>query len=332
MALLSSLHGSQVTLLSVLLLCWAGVCGGIPDPRQRELLIQQEASRQTGGTVVLTEAERRLSAQLHKLKQQEVEGPQFPPALHFFKALPLIQRSPVFRLLQKMPKGAALHIHDFAVGGVDWLMKNVTYRPHCYICFTASQSVRFLFSAKRPRPLPQCSAWVLLETLRGKVDNTTDLDNRGLNVSEVKAVVEEAIHLQKEFPEVMAGFDLVGREDGGRPLWYFREALSLPAELGVTLPYFFHAGETAKELSRKRDVAVEVGPISNQVLGLVSDLRNHPAAALMSEGHPMVVSSDDPATFGATGLSYDFYEAFVGLGGMNAHLGTLKELAINSIR
>ncbi|KAG7243234.1 hypothetical protein INR49_011925 [Caranx melampygus] len=368
----------------------------------------------------------------------------FPPALHFFKAKPLIQKSSIFKLLQKMPKGAALHIHSSSLVNVEWLVKNVTYRPHCYICFTWDNSVRFLlmqhltlFTEDPDGEYPnQDVVWEKFEKafiaaaglithapvlkdylykgleelhrdnimyleLRSGLSRTYELDgtihdrvwtlktfqevtkkftanhpdflsariiisvNRALSVSEVKAAVKEAIQLQRDFPDVVAGFDMVGREDGGKTLWYFREALSLPAELGVTLPYFFHAGETddegtdtdqnildallfntrrighgyalahhpvAKELSRKRNVAVELCPISNQVLKLVLDLRNHPATVLMSEGHPMVISSDDPSLFGTTGLSYDFYQAFVGIGGLKANLGTLKELAANSIR
>ncbi|KAM3858966.1 adenosine deaminase 2-A [Diretmus argenteus] len=464
----------------VYLLLWlvAAVCDCRPDPAQRDMLMRQEASRQTGGTVTLTAAEQRLDAHLRGLKQQEMSAARFPPSIHFFRARPLIQASPVFRLLKKMPKGGALHIHSSSLVSVEWLVKNVTYRPHCYICFTWDSSIRFQFSSSQPFPRWDCFYWQLLETLRARIGNSADFDNsliqhltlftedpdtaypsqavvwekfekafmaaaglvthapvvkdyfyrgleelhqdnvmylelrsglsrtyeldgtihdkvwslkafqevvrqftadhpdffgariiitvhRALSVSAVKAAVKEAIQLQRDFPEVVAGFDLVGREDGGRTLWYFREALLLPADLGVALPYFFHAGETddegtdvdqnildallfnttrighgyalahhplAKELSRKRNVAVELCPISNQVLKLVSDLRNHPAAVLMSEGHPLVVSSDDPSLFGTTGLSYDFYQAFVGIGGLKANLGTLKELAVNSIR
>ncbi|KAK1906221.1 Adenosine deaminase 2-A [Dissostichus eleginoides] len=468
----------QAVVIYVPLLWFVRLSEGFPDPAQRDLLMRQEASRQTGGRVVLTEAEQMLDLHLHQLKEQEMSAALFPPAVHFFKAKPLIQKSPIFKLLQDMPKGAALHIHTSSLVGVEWLVKNITYRPHCYICFTWDNSVRFLFSDRQPFPRWDCFYWQLLETLRARIGNTEGFDNslmqhltlftedpdgeypsqevvwekfekafiaaaglishapvlkdyfyrgleellqdnimylelrsglsrtyeldgsihdkvwalttfqevtrtfqedhpdflgariiisvhRALSVSEVKAAVKEAIQLQKDFPDVVAGFDMVGREDSGRTLWYFRDALSLPAEMGVTLPYFFHAGETdeegtdvdqnlmdallfnttrighgfalahhplAKELSRKRNVAVELCPISNQVLKLVSDLRNHPAAVLMSEGHPMVISSDDPSLFGTTGLSYDFYEAFVGIGGLKANLGTLKELALNSIR
>ncbi|XP_037615705.1 adenosine deaminase 2-A isoform X2 [Sebastes umbrosus] len=467
------IHPAVVTLL-----WFVRVTDGMPDPAQRDLLMRQEASRQTGGRVTLTAAEQKLDVYLHRLKEKEMSAAQFPPAIHFFRAKPLIQKSPIFKLLQKMPKGAALHIHTSSLVAVEWLVKNVTYRPHCYVCFTWDNSVRFLFSDRQPFPRWDCLYWQLLQTLRARIGDPAGFDNslmqqltlftedpdgeypnqevvwekfekafiaaaglishapvlrdffykgleellhdnimylelrsglsrtyeldgsihdkvwalktfqevtrrfvadhpdflgarviisvhRALRVSEVKAAVKEAIQLQKDFPDVVAGFDMVGREDGGKTLWYFREALSLPAELGVTLPYFFHAGETddegtdvdqnildallfnttrighgfalahhplARELSRKRNIAVELCPISNQVLKLVSDLRNHPAAVLMSEGHPMVISSDDPSLFGTTGLSYDFYQAFVGIGGLKANLGTLKELALNSIR
>ncbi|XP_056133555.1 adenosine deaminase 2-A [Lampris incognitus] len=461
-----------------LFLWFVVVCNGGPDPIQRDALMHQEVSRQIGGRETLTLAEQKLDAHLRWCKQKEMSADQFPPSMHFFKAKPLIQKSPIFNLLQKMPKGGALHIHSSSLVSVDWLVKNVTYRPNCYICFTWDNSVRFLFSDRQPFPRWDCIYWQLLETLRAKMGDPTDFDNslirnltlytedpdvaypsqdvvwhkferafitaaglithapvltdyfyrgleelhqdnvmylelrsglsrtyeldgsihdkvwslktfqeatkrfvadhpdflgarmiitahRALRVSDIKAAVREAIQMQRDFPEVVAGFDLVGREDSGRTLWYFREALSLPGDLGAVLPYYFHAGETdhegtkvdenildallfnttrighgyalahhplAKELSRKRNVAVELCPISNQVLKLVSDLRNHPAAVLMSEGHPLVISSDDPSLFGTSGLSYDFYQAFVGIGGLKANLGTLKELAVNSIR
>ncbi|XP_060758822.1 adenosine deaminase 2-A-like isoform X1 [Neoarius graeffei] len=469
---------STTALLTMLILASVKDSKCITDPHQRKLLLQEEASRQIGGRVELSAAEHRLDSLLRKLKEREIMAPYFPPAMHFFKAKPYIQRSPVFKILKKMPKGAILHIHGATLVHVKWLVMNVTYRPHCYVCFTWTGRVQFIFSAQQPLPLLNCSGWNLLENLRATVSDVTTFDkslirnltlftkdpdvkyptqdevwnqfeqvfqsisglvsyapvfkeyiyqgllqlyndnilylemrtdlyqtyeldgtihdrewtiqtyknvteqftleypdfigirliysvDRSQNLSMVKIAVRDTIEMQKRYPEIIAGFDLVGQEDKGNSIWYFRDALSIPAEVKAKLSYFFHAGETglygtdvdgnildalyfnttrighgfalarhplAKELSRKLGVPVEVCPISNQVLKLVSDLRNHPAAVLMSEGHPMVVSSDDPALFGTSGLTYDFYEVFVGIGGLSANVGTLKELAMNSIR
>uniref|UniRef100_A0A671SVZ4 adenosine deaminase n=1 Tax=Sinocyclocheilus anshuiensis TaxID=1608454 RepID=A0A671SVZ4_9TELE len=464
---------SSMAALTVLMSLCIRECNPMPDPHQRELMLKQDMSQQVGGRVELTAAERQLDSLLHLLKLKEMAASPFPPSKHFFKVRHIVQKSPVFKLLQKMPKGAALHIHSSAMVSVDWLVMNATYRPHCYICFTWDGSVQFLFSTNTPFLRWGCSFWKRLDVLRAKLikqitflslmrnltlftedpemscttqdavwdrfENTFmalsglityapvfkdyiyqglkelyednimyqgprfayELDgtthdrawslevyrniteqfranhpdfigsrlifsvHRSLSVSQVKQAVQEAIEMQRKYPDIVAGFDLVGREDTGRSIWYFRDALSLPSEIKTQLSFFFHAGETdldgtdvdrnvldallfntsrighgfalvhhplAKQLSRTRGVAVELCPISNQVLKLVSDLRNHPAAVLMSDGHPIVVSSDDPTLFGTTGLSYDFYQAFVGIGGLSANLGTLKELAMNSIR
>lgn len=101
----ASLRRPLVALAVALLCCHCGVLS-YPDPREREALIRLETSMQVGGQVVLTEDEKRLDAEVLTMKQQELKREDFPPAMHFFKARPLIESSRLFSLLQKMPKGA----------------------------------------------------------------------------------------------------------------------------------------------------------------------------------------------------------------------------------
>ncbi|KAL3842327.1 hypothetical protein ACJMK2_020355 [Sinanodonta woodiana] len=182
----------------------------------------------------------------------------------------------------------------------------------------------------------------------------------------IKSDIIASAEMMSQFPDHFAGYDLVGQEDPGKPLLYYIDALLYPSshQPPIYLPYFFHAGETdwegtstdynlidalllnttrighgyalpkhseAMMMVQKQKVAIEVNPISNQVLKLVDDLRNHPAAILFEQGFPVVISADDPAVWGAKGLSYDFYEAFMGLAGRDADLKILKQLAMNSL-
>ncbi|KAK3920302.1 Adenosine deaminase 2 [Frankliniella fusca] len=189
--------------------------------------------------------------------------------------------------------------------------------------------------------------------------------SRHVSVGEVHEYLEFFRKLKTQYPDFVAGFDLVAHEDDGRPLIDFVPSL---LQLRRDLPdvkYFFHAGETnweqsltdenlvdavllnttrighgyaidkhpkVMEIVKERGIGIELNPISNQVLKLVQDLRNHPGAALLADNYPVVISSDDPGMWGARGLSYDFYEAFMGMTGLKADLRTLKQLTINSIR
>lgn len=86
------------------------------------------------------------------------------------------------------------------------------------------------------------------------------------------------------------------------------------------------------DLVKARGIAIEINPISNQVLKLVEDHRNHPASTLLSQNFPLVVSSDDPFAWEALPLTHDFYMAFLGIASARSDLRTLKKLAKNSIK
>lgn len=85
------------------------------------------------------------------------------------------------------------------------------------------------------------------------------------------------------------------------------------------------------DLVKQRDICIEVNPISNQILMLVEDYRNHPATHLLADNYPVVITSDNPSFWEATPLSHDLYFAFIGIASAHQDLRTLKRLIRNSI-
>ncbi|XP_072396173.1 adenosine deaminase 2-like [Diabrotica undecimpunctata] len=185
--------------------------------------------------------------------------------------------------------------------------------------------------------------------------------SRHIDNSTMDTFVETFRKIKKLYPDFVAGFDLVGQEDMGQPLTAFLSQLIEIKNLGAK--FFFHAGETnwygetdlnlfdaillnstrighgyavlkhplAAKYVKEKQIALEICPISNQVLKLVTDLRNHPGNLLIANGFPVVIASDDPSFWGAKGLSDDWYMAFMGMTSRETDLRFLKQLAINSI-
>jgi adenosine deaminase CECR1 len=159
----------------------------------------------------------------------------------------------------------------------------------------------------------------------------------------------------------LVGFDLVEEEDRTNSNLFFLEELLAARrsadDRGVDLPLYLHSGETnwienenlydavllgarrighglalikhplLMEMVKARGVAVEVCPLSNQLLGYIADLRNHPAVHYVNAGIPIVLSPDDPAIMQHS-LSHDFYVAVMAWG---LDLKVLKQIAMNSL-
>lgn len=178
----------------------------------------------------------------------------------------------------------------------------------------------------------------------------------------VGAKMRETFFLRQKYPDFVIGFDVVGEEDTGRETLYYLdqylELKALEAEYNLSLPLFFHDGESVKtdnqnlidaflmgtqrvghaynlfrfpdliKTAREEEVGLEICPISNQLLKLVADLRNHPAASYIASGLPITVSPDDPGVLQYEGVHYDYYMAVMS---WNVDLAALKTLARNSL-
>ncbi|KAF2898264.1 hypothetical protein ILUMI_07905 [Ignelater luminosus] len=441
----------------------------------RNEILRAEKSIAIGGKLSLTEKEKEANKILLQVKQKELQGvhddiTKFPPARHFFHMKNDIEKSKIFSILQKLPKGGALHTHLTASVSVEYVFSNIISRDNLHGCVINGRlKVKFFEEGKTTsvckwelirdlrRNETTFDSWVksqislfnedhqlnarntindvwksFLETfgtmhgmlkykpvfqdhlyqalkelyednvfyvefrlnfpelyeLNGTVYGYADFmqtysdvvqqfksenpnfvgakiiyaRQRTLNVIQLKHVLNIYDSLQKAYPDILVGFDLVGFEDMGPPLINFHEQLSTVQN---TTHFFFHAGETnwygydidqnlidavllgskrighgyallkhpkVLEMVKQKDIGIEISPISNQVLRLVDDFRNHPSSALIAQGYPVIICNDDPGFWGAKGLSYDWYVAYMGMASKDAGLELLKQLALNSIK
>ncbi|XP_052895793.1 adenosine deaminase 2-like [Anopheles moucheti] len=188
--------------------------------------------------------------------------------------------------------------------------------------------------------------------------------HKNMTDAELESALKLYESLSITFPGFVIGFDLVGQEDVNRSLRSFASLLLQPPITSGPPNYFFHAGEIVGYFSeadenvidavlldtkrighgyalmkhpilwhavRRKQLVLEVCPISNQVLGLVRDLRNHPASFYVAQNIPIVITSDDPGFWDAVGVTFDYYYAFLAIA-PQAGLGFLKQLVWDSIR
>eukprot|EP01126_Amoeba_proteus_P034409 TRINITY_DN3428_c0_g2_i17.p1 TRINITY_DN3428_c0_g2~~TRINITY_DN3428_c0_g2_i17.p1 ORF type:complete len:419 (-),score=90.55 TRINITY_DN3428_c0_g2_i17:158-1414(-) len=191
---------------------------------------------------------------------------------------------------------------------------------------------------------------------------------RFLSQSQVWKAVKKTIEMQQnsDIGHYVVGFDIVDEEDRYNTIIYYLDVWlktgELLASLGLPpMKYFFHAGETTwykreksnifdavllnstrighgfglskypllQQQVKAKGIAIEVAPISNQLLRLVNDVRDHPAREMLSDGLAVTLSSDDGVIYGYNGVSFDFWAAHHS---WNLSLAGLKRLALNSLQ
>ena len=194
---------------------------------------------------------------------------------------------------------------------------------------------------------------------------------------QIEDEIIRVLALQRRFPDLIRGYDMVGEEDQGHTLLFHSDSLikafhSSQQQSNGSFRFLFHAGETnwpqehlpsafgdgvstfenvydalvfrthrighglslAKrpdlyEYIREREIAIEICPASNQILGYVADLRNHPGIVYHRSGIPIVLAGDDPGSFGYNELTIEFYLVTMAWG---LDLADLKQFAWNSIQ
>ncbi|KAF1999948.1 Metallo-dependent hydrolase [Amniculicola lignicola CBS 123094] len=97
---------------------------------------------------------------------------------------------------------------------------------------------------------------------------------------------------------------------------------------GFSLMKHPHLIERFRKTETSKGICVELCPISNELLHLCRNVKEHPYTELLAAGIPCTINSDNPSLF-SNSMSHEFYQVMVGSPAISIH--SWKQLALWSL-
>lgn len=224
--------------------------------REREKFIEIEKKLILGSNINLTEKEEKVNQILMCYKQKEFDDglknpDNFLARQHFFKVKAGIEKSEIFKIIKKLPKGASLHCHDLALTSEEYLLE-LTYKPNLYSRITDGVMLLKFFCEGDIGP-----DWKLVSDLR-----TSDSNFNECLLSHLTLIVKDPHNSYPTINSVWTAFmhrfmtiqDMITY----KPIWeeYFYQALKelyddnvKYLEFRTILPFVYDLqGQTYREL------------------------------------------------------------------------------------
>lgn len=127
---------------------------------------------------------------------------KFLPAKNFLKAREQIEKSEVFKIIRKMPKGGLLHAHSTALASFEFFRDNVLNQEHLHIC---EQNGKMIFLFTKSPDNSKCD-WKLLKNLRKSRANLDSeiMDHLMMQTSNTRAVSDNINIVWNKFLDVFS--------------------------------------------------------------------------------------------------------------------------------
>lgn len=105
--------------------------------KERIALLKADSLLYFDAAIQLTTKEQQLNQKLVTLQQSMIADYKanhfFPPARNFYNSKAHIEQTPLFKILQKMPKGGILHLHSGAMGNPRWVAQKAIDTPEMHV-------------------------------------------------------------------------------------------------------------------------------------------------------------------------------------------------------